>query len=107
MAHRPLRMTIAEAHMEVDRAWRESYSPRSNTRAIDSISDKTIDDRASHLIARLFFRGIYFPQMSKRAWVKLIAQNRRPIFMLVKEAVGKYRVVRQKKSETEMAERAI
>jgi hypothetical protein len=25
---------------------------------------------------RLFFRGIYFPQMNKRAWLKLIAQNR-------------------------------
>jgi hypothetical protein len=29
------------------------------------------------LVARLFFRGIYFPQMTRRAWLKLIYDNRR------------------------------
>ncbi len=96
MAHTPLKMSISEAHMEVDKAWKASYSAWSNERAIDSISDKTVDDRASHLIARLFFRGIYFPQMSKGAWVKLIAQNRRPIFKLTRDAIKVWRDGRRK-----------
>jgi len=52
---------------------------------------KPVGPRAFHFIMRLFFRGIYFPQMNKTAWIKLIAQNRKPILKLVKEAVGKYR----------------
>jgi hypothetical protein len=48
-----------------------------------------------HLTMRLFFRGIYFPQMNKRAWVKVIMDNRRPIYRLVKEGVGKWRAKRR------------
>ncbi|MGA9506567.1 MAG: hypothetical protein WBV31_19145, partial [Terriglobales bacterium] len=36
-------------------------------------------------LARLCFRGIYFPMMGKMAWVKVIAQNRRTIFKLVRQ----------------------
>jgi hypothetical protein len=39
-------------------------------------------------IARLCFRGIYFPQMGKWEWMKLIGQNRRTIFKLISEALG-------------------
>jgi hypothetical protein len=31
------------------------------------------------------FRGIYFPMMGKMAWVKMIVQNRKTIFKLVRE----------------------
>ena len=51
-----------------------------------------------HFVMRLFFRGIYIPQMNKRTWVKLIAQNRKPIIKLVKKGVGKYRDSRRKRS---------
>jgi hypothetical protein len=47
---------------------------------------------------RLFFRGVYFPQMNKRAWIKLIAENRRPIYKLAKEAIGNWRDARNKKA---------
>ena len=94
MAHTPLKMTIAEARAEVDRAWSSSYSPERNAKVIDSISHTPLKYRVSHLIARLFFRGIYFPQMGKRAWVKLIADNRRTIYRLVKEGVSKWRAAR-------------
>jgi hypothetical protein len=40
---------------------------------------------------RLFFRGIYFPQMNKRAWLKVIFQNRRSIFSLSREAISAIR----------------
>jgi hypothetical protein len=46
-----------------------------------------------HLITRLIFRGIYFPQMGKRAWVKLAFDNRRSIHKLVREGFGKLRRV--------------
>lgn len=96
MAHTPLKMTIPEARTEVDHAWSSSYSPERNAVAVDSISHKPVMDRISLLIARLFFRGIYFPQMNRLAWIKLIVQNRRAIYSLVKEGVAALRAVRKK-----------
>ncbi len=96
MAHTPLKMTISEARAEVNQAWSSSYSPERNAQALDSIRDAPIEYRIGHLIARFFFRGIYFPQMNKQAWMKLIAQNRRTIFNLTKEAVSTYRAARKR-----------
>ena len=42
---------------------------------------------STSFLARLCFRGIYFPMMGQLAWVKVIAQNRRTIFSLVAEAI--------------------
>src|SRR6266542_1963637 len=98
MAHTPLKMTIPEVHREVAQAWSASYSPARITEALDSISHKSVEVRIMHLIARFFFRGIYFPQMGWWAWTKVIAQNRQPIFKLVGEALGAWRRARRKKS---------
>lgn len=98
MAHTPLKMTIEEAREEVKHAWTSSYSPERNARAMASISDAPVEFRIGHIIARLFFRGIYFPQMTKRAWLKLVFQNRGIIFKLVKEGIGKWRNVRRNKA---------
>ncbi|HEY0543760.1 MAG TPA: radical SAM protein [Pyrinomonadaceae bacterium] len=98
MAHTPLKMTIAEARRETDHAWASSYSPERNASAIASIRDKTIISRISHLVARLFFRGIYFPQIGKRAWLKVIFQNRHTIFKLIKEGAGTWRAARKQKT---------
>ena len=87
MAHNPLKMTIEEAKAETFNAWRRSYSPERNWEAINSIKDAPIEVRISHLVARLFFRGIYFPQMSKRAWIKLLLENRKTIFSLTREGL--------------------
>jgi radical SAM superfamily enzyme YgiQ (UPF0313 family) len=97
MAHTPLKMSIQEARQETDHAWRVSYSPERNAEAINSISDAPFRYRLSHLVSRLFFRGIYFPQMNKRAWMKLIFQNRRPILSLSREAFGMWRASRKNK----------
>jgi radical SAM superfamily enzyme YgiQ (UPF0313 family) len=88
MAHTPLRMTIPEAHAEVRRGWSDSYSPEAIARAVDSIDHKPVGYRINILIARLCFRGIYFPQMGRLAWIRVIAQSRRVIFRLVKEAIA-------------------
>jgi radical SAM superfamily enzyme YgiQ (UPF0313 family) len=97
MAHTPLKMTIPETQQELERAWEDSYSPETISRALDSIGDQPLDNRLIHFIMRLFFRGIYFPQMSKRAWMKLLVQNRRSILRLTREAVGSYRASRSRK----------
>jgi radical SAM superfamily enzyme YgiQ (UPF0313 family) len=97
MAHTPLKMTIPEAQLELDKAWRTSYSPERNEEVIDLLAGRGIDARIMHFVMRLFFRGIYIPQMNKRTWAKLIAANRKPIMKLVKQGVGKYRASRKKR----------
>lgn len=91
MAFTPLKMSIQEAQLELNKAWTLSYSPKRIKEVIDAISDKPISVRFTHLMMRLFFRGIYFPQMNKRAWVKLVIQNRRAILGLSREAISALR----------------
>ena len=105
MAHTPLKMSIKEARAEVNQAWATSYSPERNAEALRSIGDAHVQYRISHFVARLFFRGIYFPQMNKRAWLKLIAQNRRTVFGLLKEGVTVWRASRKK--STQLATRSV
>ncbi|MDT7604835.1 MAG: hypothetical protein QOF61_2832 [Acidobacteriota bacterium] len=95
MAHAPLKMTIEEAKAETKRAWELSYSPERNAQVVESLADRSFQYRAGHLIARLFFHGIYFPQMGKRAWMKLIYENRRTLYSLVREGTGKWRAARK------------
>ena len=99
MAHTPLKMTIAEAHAEVKYGWAQSYSPEEIGRAVDLLDHKPLGYRISIFIARMCFRGIYFPQMGRLAWVKVIAQNRRTIFKLAKEAFHASSRRRSKTSE--------
>lgn len=95
MAHDPLKMTIEQAKEETFEAWSRSYSPERNHQAIESIREAPIQVRISHLVARLFFRGIYFPQMSKWAWIKLLFQNRRPIVSLTREGISTWNRARR------------
>ncbi len=86
MAHTPLKMTVEEAHAEVKYAWDHAYAPEAIAHAVHSANHKPVSYRINIFIARLCFRGIYFPQMGPKAWVKVIVQNWRTIFELVKEA---------------------
>ena len=96
MAHTPSKMTIDQASIEVRQAWTNSYSAARNAEAIDAIKNQPIEYRISHLVARLFFRGIYFPQMKKRDWIKLLLENRRTIFGLTKEGFSTWRAARKR-----------
>lgn len=98
MAHAPLKMSIKQARAEVDEAWGKSYSPERNLEALRSISHAPVANRISLLVARLFFRGIYFPQMNKRAWLKLVAQNRAAMFGLAKEGFNAYRAAKKRRN---------
>jgi radical SAM superfamily enzyme YgiQ (UPF0313 family) len=88
MAHTPLKMSIEEAHDEVKHAWDHSYSPEAITHAVNSLSHKEVGYRINILVARLCFRGIYFPQMGPLAWLKVIAQNGRSILQVIKDGFG-------------------
>lgn len=97
MAHKPAKMTIEEARQETIGAWSRSYSPERNLEAVRAIADAPIQTRISHLVARLFFRGIYFPQMGTRAWLKLLFDNRQCILGLAREGVATYRAARKRR----------
>lgn len=97
MAHDPLKMTIEDAKKETFDAWHRSYSPERNLEAINAIREAPIDTRIGHLVARLFFRGIYFPQMSKSAWLKLLFDNRQPIITLSREGIRTWRAARKRR----------
>jgi radical SAM superfamily enzyme YgiQ (UPF0313 family) len=88
MAHTPLKMTIDEAHSEVRIGWAKSYSPEAIEKAVDSLNHKPLGYRINILIARLCFRGIYFPQIGRLAWVKTIVENRRTILKLIRQGLG-------------------
>jgi radical SAM superfamily enzyme YgiQ (UPF0313 family) len=88
MAHTPLKMTIEEAHDEVKHAWGHSYSPEAIRHAVNSLGHKEVGYRINILVARLCFRGIYFPQMGPLKWLKVIAQNWRSIFGVIKDGFG-------------------
>ena len=99
MAHTPLKMTIEEARQETLHAWQMSYSPERNAEALDAIKDAPIGYRIGHLVARFFFRGIYFPQMNKRAWMKLLFQNRRTLLSLTREGVSTWRAAKRRSKD--------
>src|SRR4030081_352464 len=85
MAHTPLKMSIAEAHDEVRKGWEASYNPGAIEKAVDALNHKPLGYRINILIARMCFRGIYFPQMGKFAWLKTIVENHRTIWKLMRQ----------------------
>ena len=103
MSHTPLKMTIAQAHKELDMAWRKSYSPTRNKQVVDLLSPRSIDMSAMHFLMRLFFRGIYVPQMTKWAWLNLIFQNRKSILTLLRNGIAKYREAQRRETENAVA----
>jgi hypothetical protein len=80
-------MSIEEAHAEVNYGWSHSYSAEALAQAVDALNDQPLGYRINIFLARLCFRGIYFPMLGKLAWLKVAAENRRTIFKLIKEAV--------------------
>ena len=85
MAHAPSRMTADQVQAEVTQAWDGAYNPEATRRALDSIATEPLAYKISHLLSRLFFRGIYFPQKGCWAWLKLLARNRKPVYLLIRE----------------------
>ena len=90
MAHTPLKMTIEEAHAELSHGWTQSYSPEALAQAVAGLDDQHVGDRVNIFLARLCFRGIYFPMVRKSSWLWMVVENRRTIFRLFKEGVSRW-----------------
>jgi radical SAM superfamily enzyme YgiQ (UPF0313 family) len=90
MAHTPLKMTIEEAHAEVNHGWAHSYSPAALAQAVAGLDDENLGDRINIFLARLCFRGIYFPMLTKSSWLRVIIENRRTALRLFKQAVFRW-----------------
>jgi hypothetical protein len=94
-----LKITVTEAQKEIDKAWRGSYSPGRNEKVVNELIQENLAIGAMHLVARLCFRGIYVPQMTRMAWLNLIFQNRRSIFKLLRNGIAKYRETHDRQPE--------
>ncbi|HEY1220508.1 MAG: radical SAM protein [Bryobacteraceae bacterium] len=90
MAHTPLKLTIPQVQDEVTYAWKNSYSPEAIAGAIESIADEPAAYKISHLMSRLFFRGIYFPHKGAWSWLKLAFQNRGAIYRVVQDSLHRW-----------------
>jgi radical SAM superfamily enzyme YgiQ (UPF0313 family) len=87
MSFSPLGLTTEQAEEEVRQAWTSSYSPSSIAATMKWLAEKSLPDRLIHLLCRLAFRGIYFPQMKRRDWMDVLYQNRASIFSLLVQAL--------------------
>jgi radical SAM superfamily enzyme YgiQ (UPF0313 family) len=87
MSFSPLGISSEQAEAEVREAWEASYTPAANTSAIRWSESLSLPDRIIHLLSRLAFRGIYFPQMRRRDWIRILFQNRGSILRVVSQAL--------------------
>jgi radical SAM superfamily enzyme YgiQ (UPF0313 family) len=55
MAHTPLKMTIEDAHAELNYGWAHSYSPEALAQAVAALDDQHVGDRVNVFLARLCF----------------------------------------------------
>jgi radical SAM superfamily enzyme YgiQ (UPF0313 family) len=83
----PLGISPEQAEAEVRRAWESSYSAAANAAALRWLESGSLPDRIIHLLSRLAFRGIYFPQVRRRDWVKVLFQNRGSILKVMSQAL--------------------
>jgi radical SAM superfamily enzyme YgiQ (UPF0313 family) len=90
MSFTPQNMSPDEAEEEIARAWSRSYEPKAIASALHKLDSQPFKDRAMMLFSRLAFRGIYFPQMRRRDWLRLILANRSNLFRIVSEAYSEY-----------------
>jgi radical SAM superfamily enzyme YgiQ (UPF0313 family) len=88
MSFTPSGISTEQAEAEVREAWTSSYSPQTIASTMEWLGSKSLPDRLIHLLCRLAFRGIYFPQMKRRDWMEVLYQNRGPILSLLVQAMG-------------------
>ena len=101
-AYLPKGLTADQAEDEVRRAWAHCYRPRAFRKSQDWLlrNGKTFGYQVMHFVARILFRGIYFPQMTRWAWIKLLARNYSTIGSLVFQGLKSQRRARRKRSDT-------
>jgi radical SAM superfamily enzyme YgiQ (UPF0313 family) len=87
MGFSPSAISSAQAEAEVREAWESSYAPEANASAMRWLESRPLPDRVIHILSRLAFRGIYFPQMSRKDWLGILFQNRSSIFRVITQAL--------------------
>jgi radical SAM superfamily enzyme YgiQ (UPF0313 family) len=87
MGFSPSSISAEQAEAEVREAWGSSYTPAANASAMRWLESASLPDRIIHMLSRLAFRGIYFPQISRKDWVRILFQNRRSILRLIAQAL--------------------
>jgi len=97
MGFSPLCISSEQAEAEVREAWASSYSPAANASAMQWLESAPLPDRIIHLLSRLAFRGIYFPQMKRRDWIRVLFQNHRSILKIILQALKMKHRLRMKK----------
>ncbi len=85
LTFQPNHLTARQAEDEVNESWRRCYAPHFFARTQRWLVDnrKPFDQQVAFLVARLLFRGIYFPQSTPWSWVRLLASNAPTIARLV------------------------
>jgi len=103
MAHAPRGLSPERAEAEVRYAWKTSYDPATTAGAMHRLEGRSLSDRAIHLVTRLIFRGIYFPQMRRREWLRVLFENRRSILHLLAQALeDRFRPRRERPAAVEV-----
>ncbi len=87
MGFTPLGITTDQAEAEIREAWTSAYDPATTASAMRWLESRPLGDRLIHMLTRLAFRGIYFPQMRRREWVQVLLENRVPILRLLAQAL--------------------
>ena len=57
--------------------------------ALKWLEGKPFVDRVVHLFARMAFRGIYFPQMKRTEWLRVLFENRSPLLHMFSDGIKK------------------
>ncbi len=81
----PRHLSPTEAQQEVRAAWEKAYAPAAfwRTQKWMRANGKPFAQQLTQFISRLLFRGIYFPQMTRWSWFRLLARNIHTIASLV------------------------
>jgi len=87
MAHTPLKMSIDEAHNEVELGGL-TLTAGGNRKGGGFTEPQAAGLSHQHPYRTPLLRGIYFPQMGRFAWLKTILENRRTIFKTHKARFG-------------------
>ena len=91
MAYTPTAISIDQSEKEVREAWVRSYSAEAISSALEKIKHRPFNERAVLFATRIAFRGIYFPQLSKRQWLGVVWENRASLFSLIREGFAAHR----------------
>ena len=90
MAHTPLNITVPEVQDRGAICMDKLVQSRRNRESAGFDRKRTGAYKINHLASRLSFRGIYFPQKGAWQWLKLIAQNRGPIWSVVRDSFTRW-----------------